>query len=540
MSLLRRSLLCLTLGLTATVSSQSQTQQPKGWDRTVRTAENLEPAIPHIDQDKEAQQKLRQLEAKTGRKPNILIILVDDLGYGDTGAFGGGAMVGSPTPNIDRLASDGLKLTSAYATPLCTPSRAALYTGRIPARSGLTRPLLASDRFTKNPWADEVSAAKLLSANGYITGLSGKWHVGEGEGMQPQQVGFDKFYGFLSVVSEYTNYMDVSKYYQLMLDPDRLATFKSLSEHNAIVSGNKGEELKTVYPLDTPKRMGNVDQDFANWSVNFIKQAAADKKPFYLVHAFAKVHFDNYPGDGYQGRSPAKSPYRDAVVEVDDIVGRLIQTLKDTGEEENTLVYFTSDNGPEEDSYPDSGYTPFRGGKGTTWEGGVRVPGIAYWPGMIKPGRVSDGLFDIMDMFNTPLALAGISSKIPHERYIDGIDQTGFLLADNGQSARQAVFCYNQADFSGMRWAEFKSYFMVQLFDQPFSNISMSTFVPVGVSPWVFDLYRDPKERLTRSNGDYEWAYGPVLQIQGAHAATWAKYPKKDIGLGIGGGGDPR
>jgi arylsulfatase len=140
----------------------------------------------------------------------------------------------------------------------------------------------------------------------------------------------------------------------------------------------------------------------------------------------------------------------------------------DGRQEENTLVYFTSDNGPEEDSYPDSSYTPFRGGKGTTWEGGVRVPGIAYWPGMIKPGRVSDGLFDIMDMFNTLLALAGISSQIPHARYIDGIDQTGFLLADNGQSARQAVFCYNQADLSGMRWAEFKSYFMVQLFDQPF------------------------------------------------------------------------
>jgi arylsulfatase len=266
----------------------------------------MEPAIPHPDQDREVQQKLRQLEAKTGRKPNVLIILVDDLGYGDTGAFGGGAMVGSPTPNIDKLAAQGLKLTSAYATPLCTPSRAALYTGRIPARSGLTRPLLASDRFTKNPWADEVSAAKLLSANGYVTGLSGKWHVGEGEGMQPQQVGFDKFHGFLSVVSEYTQYMDMAKYSQLMLDPDRLATFRGLSEHNAIVDGDKGEKLTTAYPLDTPKQMGNVDQDFANWSVNFIKQAAQDKKPFYLVHAFAKVHFDNYPGDGYQGRSPAK------------------------------------------------------------------------------------------------------------------------------------------------------------------------------------------------------------------------------------------
>jgi arylsulfatase len=521
------------------LTGASQAQEAKGWDRTVRVADHLEPAIPHQADEQTASQKLRQLAAKTGRKPNVLIILVDDMGYGDPGSFGGGAMLGAPTPNIDSLAAGGLKLTSAYATPVCTPSRAALMTGRIPARSGLTRPLLASDHPTKNPWADEVPAAKLLSGNGYVTGLSGKWHIGEAKGMQPQDVGYDEFHGFLSVVSEYTQYMDSAKYPQLILDPKRLATFKSLSEYNGIVEGKKGGDLKVVYPLETPKQMGNVDQDFANWSVDFIKRAADAKKPFYLIHAFAKVHFDNYPGDGYAGRSAAKLPYRDAVVEVDDIVGRLKKTLEETGQADNTLVFFTSDNGPEEDSYPDSGFTPFRSGKGTTWEGGVRVPGIAYWPGMIKPGRISDGLFDLMDLFNTSLALAGIKDKIPTERYIDGVDQTSFLLADDGETCRQAVFSYNQADFSGMRWGNWKAYFKVMQYEQPFSNISMSTYAPVGVAPWIFDLYRDPKERLTRSNGDYEWLYGPILQIQAAHAATFVKYPKKDIGLGIG-GGDPR
>jgi arylsulfatase len=536
---LKRSLLCSVLA-SFTLAAHPHAQEAKGWDRTVKTADYLEPAIPHPEQEKSAQDRLKAFEARTGRKPNILILLVDDMGYGDPGSFGGGEMAGAPTPNIDRLAAEGLKLTSTYTTPLCTPSRAALMTGRIPARSGLTRPLLASDRPTKEPWADEVSAARLLSDNGYVTGLSGKWHIGESKASQPQNVGYDEFHGFLSVVSEYTQYMDIAKYPQLMLDPDRLATFKSLSEYNAVVEGKKGEDLKVVYPLDTPKRMGNTDQDFANWSVDFINRAAKANKPFYLVHAFAKVHFDNYPGDGYQGRSPAKLPYKDAVVEVDDIVGRLIQTLKDDGQADNTFVFFTSDNGPEEDSYPDSGYTPFRGAKGTTWEGGVRVPGIAWWPGMVKPGRVSDGLFDLMDLFNTSLDLGGIVSKIPPERYIDGVDQTGFLFTDTGETARQAVFKYNQADFSGLRWQNFKAYFAVQLFDQPFSNISMSTFVPVGVSPWVFDLYRDPKERLTRSNGDYEWVYGAILQLQAKHAATFVKYPKKDIGLGVGGGGDPR
>jgi arylsulfatase A-like enzyme len=422
------------------LTTASQAQEAKGWDRTVRTADYLEPAIPHPTQQQAALEKLRQFEARNGRKANILIILVDDMGYGDPGCFGGGAMLGAPTPNIDSLAAGGLKLTSAYATPVCTPSRAALMTGRIPARSGLTRPLLASDHPTRNPWADEVTAAKLLSANGYVTGLSGKWHIGEAKGMQPQDVGYDEFRGFLSVVSEYTQYMNLAKYSQLMLDPDRLKTFKGLSDYNGIVEGKKGGDLTIAYHLETPQQMGNVDQDFANFSVDFIKRAAQAKKPFYLIHAFAKVHFDNYPGDGYQGRSAAKLPYRDAVVEVDDIVGRLKKTLEETGQADNTFVFFTSDNGPEEDSYPDSGFTPFRAGKGTTWEGGVRVPGIAYWPGMIKPGRVSDGLFDIMDLFNTSLALGGIENKIPTERYIDGVNQTSFLLADDGDTNRQAVF----------------------------------------------------------------------------------------------------
>lgn len=535
-----RHVLCTSVAILTISSVCAQAEDSKGWDRTERVAEHLEPAIPHPAQQQEAIEKLRKLQEKTGRKPNVLILLVDDLGYGDPGVFGGGAMLGAPTPHIDRLAAEGLKLTSAYATPVCTPSRAALMTGRIPARSGLTRPLLASDRPTKNPWADEVTAAKLLSENGYVTALSGKWHIGEGKGMQPQDVGYDEFYGFLSVVSEYTQYMNAAKYPQLIHDPQRLKTFKSLSEYNGIVEGKKGGDLKVAYPLETTQQMGNVDQDFANWSVDFIKRTSQAKKPFYLIHAFAKVHFDNYPGDGYLGKSPAKLPYRDAVVEVDDIVGRLVKTLEETGQAENTLVFFVSDNGPEEDSYPDSGFTPFKSGKGTTWEGGVRTPAIARWPGMIKAGRTSDGLFDIMDLFNTSLAIAGIENKIPTERYIDGINQSGFLLADDGETGRQAVFSYNQAEFSAVRWQNFKGYFKVMQYEQPFSNISMSTFSDVGVAPWIFDIYRDPKERLTRSNGDYEWIYGAILQMQTAHAATFVKYPKKDIGLRVGGGGDPR
>jgi arylsulfatase A-like enzyme len=192
-------------------------------------------------------------------------------------------LIGAPTPNIDTLASGGLKLYSTYSQPTRTLTRAAIMTGRIPTRSGLTRPLLAGVRVQLNPWADEVTAARLLSGAGYQTALSGKWHLGEAEGLYPHQV-------------------------------------------------------------------------------------------------------------GYAGKSPAGFPHRDVLVEVDDIVGRVMQVLRETGQEANTLVFFTSDNDGNEDLWPDSSYQPCRGGKSTAWEGGVRVPGMAHWTGMIKGGRMSDGL----------------------------------------------------------------------------------------------------------------------------------------------------
>ena len=328
-------------------------------------------------------------------------------------------MVGAPTPNIDELAAEGLKLTSAYASPLCTPTRAALMTGRLPARSGLTRPLLASDHPTKNPWADEVSAAKLLSENGYVTGLAGKWHIGEGEGMQPQQVGYDEFHGFLSVVSEYTQYMDERKYSQLMLDPERLATFKGLSEYNAVVNGKKGGELSIAYPLDTAEEMANVDQDFANWSVDFIKRAAEAKKPFYLIHAFAKVHFDNFSPEEYKGKSPAKLPYRDAVVEVDDIVGRLIATLKETGEarEHAGLLHLRQRPGGGQLSRFRLHAVPGRQGHDLgRWRPGAGHRKLA---GDDRAGADQRRSLRPDGLFNTSLALAGIEDKIPTERYID-------------------------------------------------------------------------------------------------------------------------
>jgi arylsulfatase A-like enzyme len=500
------------------------------FDETTFVANHLEPAIARPAQTQAAKEKLAALRKKTGRAPNILLLVVDDMGWGDIGANGGGVVIGAPTPNIDQLAQQGLRLTSAYSQSTCTPTRAALMTGRFPVRTGLTRPLLAGEAFKVNPWQQEETAAKLLSQAGYRTALSGKWHLGEAEGTRPHEVGYDEYLGILGVASEMTQAIDARIYPDLVLRPERLKALQKLAIPE-VTAGKKGEANRSVKVIKTPEEMGAIDQMFADYSDQFIRQAAADQKPFYLVHAFSRVHNDNYPAPGYAGKSPAGFPYKDAVVEVDDIVGRLMKTLRDSGQLENTLVFFTSDNGANEDVWPDSGFQPWRGGKGTTWEGGVRVPAIAYWPGMISARPANDGLFDLMDLFNTSLAVAGISDQISDKRYVDGIDQSGFLLADNGQSARQMVYMYGGNGVVAMRWKEYKIHTSVYLTQQPMRNLDESVLTSTGDWPWVYNLYLDPKEQRSTGHRYFEWGLAAVKPMLTSHMATYLRYPRKSLGL---------
>ena len=502
------------------------------FDKTVRIADNLEPAIPMPEQEKIAKDRLAALKAKTGRAPNILIILVDDMGWGDVGVNGGGVAVGAPTPNIDRLAHEGINFTSTYSQSLSTPSRAAMMTGRLPARTGLTRPLLTGENPKVNPWAGEDTAAKLLSAAGYRTALAGKWHLGEAKGTRPHEVGYDEYLGILSVTSELSQGVDSRLYPDLVNKPERLAALHKISDPD-VVAGVKNGETRVVKRIESPDDLSKMDQMFADFSVDFMKRSASENKPFYLIHSFARIHNDNFPAPGYKGKSPAGFPVKDAIVEVDDIVGRLVQTLKDTGQLENTLVFFTSDNGANEDTWPDSGYQPWRGGKGTTWEGGVRVPGIAYWPGMIKAGRESDGLFDQMDLFNTSLAVAGEKNRISKKQYIDGIDQSGFLLSDDGKSARQTVFMYSETTLTALRWMEYKVHFKVFQTGAPRKNIDQSNLMATGSAPWIYNLYTDPKEQVSTGHRFFEWGLPQTINFAKAHAATYQKYPMKSLGLEI-------
>jgi len=499
----------------------------------IKVKDNMEAAVPNPAQEAGVQAKLAALKAKTGKKPNIVIIIADDLGFGDPGAYGGGEAIGAATPNIDRLAHEGLRLTSAYSQPTCTPTRSAIITGRLPVRTGLFRPILAGDKITKNPWEGETTLPTILGEAGYSTLLVGKWHVGEAEGMRPQDVGFDEFYGYYRAQKEYTQAFDKRRYPDLVLDSEKLAKYWKLGGSQALIHGFKNGETKNVQEIKSIEDMANGDRMLKDFTVNKVKELAEAGKPFYLQHAFMKPHADNFPSKEFEGASASKYQFRDSVVEIDTYVGEIMQALEGNGLLENTLVFFTSDNGPQMDSWPDSGYTPFRGGKGTGWEGAVRIPGIAYWKGMIKSGQVNDGLFDLMDIFNTSIALAGASDKIPTDVYIDGIDQTSFLLTENGKSNRDKVFIWSQTDFLAMRMYEYKQHFKVVETDRTFLNIDMATVKNVGLAPWLFNLYIDPKEQYPVGHRRNAWL-ASMGAIAKEHAATFKKYPPKEVGLKTG------
>lgn len=212
-------------------------------------------------------------------------------------------------------------------------------------------------------------------------------------------------------------------------------------------------------------------------------------------------------------------------------IGNIVKALDEAGILENTFVFITSDNGPQMDAWPDAGYTPFRGAKGTTFEGGVRVPGIAYWKGMIKPGRSSDDVFDLMDLFGTSLQLAGVSTNtLPDDKYYDFINQTSFLLADEGKSNRESVYFWWGKELMAIRMREYKQHIKVIKEQAPHMYIDYSTIQNVGLAPWMFNLYIDPKEKMPVGHRRSAWLATLGAKLK-QHGATFKKYPPKNIGL---------
>ncbi|MGH7108914.1 MAG: arylsulfatase [Stellaceae bacterium] len=493
---------------------------------TVRAADNLEPKFVHPAQVTAAQQKLVEHRARRKRRPNVLLFLMDDVGWGDLGCYGGGVAVGAPTPNFDRLARNGLQLTSCYSEPSCSPSRATLLTGRVPHRHGLHRPPMYGEA---GGLQDEITVAHLLAAAGYATQAVGKWHVGENPSSQPQNVGFDDFYGFLSVSDMYTEWRDPHFFPEIAYSDARTEWVKNMPFNRCFVHAKRGALAENVEEVTIPV-LSTLDDKWCQYSINFIQQMKGRDQPWFLYHCTRGAHFDNYPHERFLGKSPARHPYKDTLLELDDILGRLVAALVETGQLEDTLVVVSSDNGPHMETWPDAAFTPFRCAKGSTWEGGVRVPGLVAWPGVIDAGRQSDGLFDFNDFLPTLLGLAGAGDRLPGDRYIDGVDQSSFLLAPDGLSNRKYHYYWLASNFSGVRCGEYKMLLTAT------SDDDADAAGPGGFTGTLqrfaytkfYNLYLDPKE--THNYMTRKLAYVEAFQrgIR-AHLGTFKRYPPKTV-----------
>jgi len=468
---------------------------------------NQEPSIVRAKQESSAQQRLNVLKQRFGHAPNIIVILLDDVGWGDLGVYGGGVSTGAATPNMDRMAKDGLQLMNTYSQPSCTPTRASILTGQFPIRTGLLRPMLPGEGAHERGINPNTTLPQKLKDAGYVTQAIGKWHLGSTKEAQPQNVGFDHYYGILTSSDDYTAWRESWRNPELMLDPAR-KKWAAEGEIMAIVEASKGQEAKAVFPIDNDS-IRLVDEKLTDKAISFIHDSKNSNKPFFLYMGTRCCHNDNYPHPDFAGKSLAKYPYKDALVEIDYRIGQIRKALEKSGQAENTLIILASDNGPFTEAFPDTGVTPFRGAKATSFEGGVRVPGIAFWPGVIKPGRVSEGLFDLTDIYATSLSLAGAANSMPSDRYMDTIDQSSFLIADDGKSRRRVQYYWANDSFMGVRVAEYKLLVKEQSFNIPDTWPQASPFQgtaqPLLYGGKIFNLLIDPKE---------EHAMAPLKQPQ--------------------------
>ncbi len=465
----------------------------------VKPADNMYPVILHPEQDAEARKKLAALEQKTGKKPNILIFLMDDVGWMDPGFNGGGEAVGNATPMMDRLAHEGLLFTSAYSTPSSSPSRATLMTGQNPLHHGILRPPMYGQ---PGGLDGAITVASLLKKQGYVTQGVGKWHIGEYQGSLPLIVGFDDYVGFLGVSDLYTEWRDQYFNPEVALSPARFAMMEQDHfSHNEVhctaahkANCEDGRLIDLTYIKD-------LDKHWLDTSLAFLDKMKGSKQPFFLYHATRGCHFDNYPSDEWAGKSMSRTSYGDCMVQMDYTLGQLYDKLQQIGELDNTLIIFSSDNGPECE-VPPHARTPFRGCKGSSWEGGVRVPTFAYWKGMINP-RKDDGLFDFADIMPTAMSLTGVSGAkladlFPKTTYIDGVDQASWLVADDGHSARRSrPYTLNQY-FSAVRIDEFKYIITAEIENGMFQKGDIGGFSgPIATDTGgviMINLYTDPQE----------------------------------------------
>jgi arylsulfatase A-like enzyme len=482
------------------------------------------------------------------KKPNILFIVSDDHGYGDIGAYGGGEGRGMPTPNLDRMADDGMAFFTFYAQPSCTPGRAAMQTGRIPNRSGMT--CVAFQGQGGGLPAAEWTLASVLKTAGYETYFTGKWHLGEADYALPNAQGYDHMkHCFLYHLNAYT-YGDPNWFPNM--DPKLRAMFDKVTKGS--LSGEAGQKAKQDWKVngeyvDTPEKgvvgIPFLDKYVEQAALEFLDKAAKSDKPFFINVNFMKVHQPNLPAPEFKHKSISKTKYADSVVELDTRIGRVMDKLRALGLDKNTLVFYTTDNGAWQDVYPDSGYTPFRGTKGTVREGGNRVPAIAVMPGKIKAGVRNFDILGGLDLMATFASIAGIElpSKDREGQPIifDSYDMSPVLFG-TGKSKRNEWFYFTENELSpgAARVGPYKYVFNLRGDNgQATGSLAVDTNLGwkgqekyVATAPQVFDLLQDPQERydIFMTNWtEQTWTLVTFNEVVNKLMKSYVKYPPRKV-----------
>jgi arylsulfatase len=391
--------------------------------------------------------------AQAQDQPNIVLVFLDNFGWGEPGFNGGGIIRGAPTPRMDSLASQGMRFTNFNVEVQCTPSRSAILTGRYAIRSGNGTVPLGEGVYGLVQW--EVTMAEMLSEAGYATGMFGKWHLGRTEGRFPTDQGFDEWYGV-------PNSTDEAVYSSL---PEFVES--GLSE-SYVMEGKKGTVPEKVRPYRLDYRP-LIDRDLTDKAIDFMKRQAGDRKPFFVYLPYTATHFPATPHPDFAGKS-GKGQWGDMLMQIDSYTGELLDTLDELDVADNTIFIFTADNGPEALDYGETSMTvetalhgspgPWRSTLFTGYEGALRVPFVVRWPGRIEAGRVSDEIVHEMDLFPTLAALAG--GEVPQDRPIDGIDMSDFLLGKTEKSGREGFIVYMGNDVFGVKWRDWKLHFKEQ------------------------------------------------------------------------------
>jgi len=469
--------------------------------------------------------------AASAAKPNILVIFGDDIGWFNISAYNSG-MMGYHTPNIDRIASEGMRFTDYYAQQSCTAGRSAFITGQSPYRTGLLKVGLPGAK--EGLQKEDPTIAELLKPLGYTSGQFGKNHLGDRDEFLPTNHGFDEFFGNLY----HLNAEEEPENDDYPKDPGFASKFGPRGVLHSWADG----KIENTGPL-TIKRMETIDEEFLTASMAFMDRAVKAKKPFFVWYNTTRMHIWTHLKPSSMGKT-GLGLEADGMVETDGMVGQLLKKLDDLKIADNTIVIYTSDNGAEVMMWPDGGMTPFRGEKATGWEGGFRAPAMIRWPAKIKAGQLSNDIVSSEDWMPTLLAAAGVSDvkeklltgykagDATFKVHLDGYNQLPYLTGQAKESPRKEFFYFNDdGSLVALRYGRWKLHFAIQenhgfhVWSRPWTTLRV---------PMLIDLYADPFERAEHDSEKYaQWAVKRVYLLVPAQAyvgqflSTFKEFPQR-------------